>query len=874
MNVKYNNTVGNLIFSDVDENEYLNEIYEQILRNYAITLFNVETEFCKDIIVEDALRFADILSKSTVKEKVDSHKNWAQEIVALLDCLYPNSDKIQYYLGSILTYTGNYYGMSKVTPNYKNLSFLEYTLEQSEVENMFIPAEPDRKFINAQKDIYNRLDEEVFSYSAPTSMGKSFIIRMFIKKQLMDDVKNNFVILVPTKALINEVYCKIIADLKDLLKNKNYRVITSPLSPMVKRDSNFIFVVTPERLLYLLLENESININYLFIDEAHKISADNSRSAMYYNLIDMLNKQEIKPHIIFSSPNIPNPEVYFKLLQQNTKEIAENNFVTKFSPVSQIKYYIDLEERTLNFYNARNMKFSKVADLQSNNLNDLISSIDIRFSQSLVYCNTQKKAIDYALEYAKGKNKLFDEKLMALSKKIREDIHVDYYLADLVEKGVAYHIGNLPQDIRNNLEKLFSERRIKIIFCTSTLLEGVNLPADNLFVTSYQNGVHNMNEVDFNNLVGRAGRIDFGLFGNVILVRMLGEKIAIKNGFERLLNNKPPIQKVSLETSLTREQKLDIIKCLKTGNLESIYSEEENEKNRDLYYIKRKFALILLKNIQDETDSYVKSEFLPLFEIGDIEQIKCVFSNMENQSYDIEISPSQAKKLYDALISNLEYPKLSEDFRKNYNTVLDFLENLCTIFEWEKTERFFVGKIDDKNTHPKLRRYTFLILEWFKSKKLKGMIDKALEYKSKKPNNAMYDSILKSNYNYDGSVAQKNIVINDTLKDVEYTLLFKMSNYFLRFSSEYKKIQGIKSFENDWYEFLEYGTTNTLALILQKNGLSKETSNYIIEHSHEYVVNTDDGIKIKDTFLECCKESVCREVKDLQFNVPELFVEC
>ncbi len=68
------------------------------------------------------------------------------------------------------------------------------------------------------------------------------------------------------------------------------------------------------------------------------------------------------------------------------------------------------------------------------------------------------------------------------------------------------------------------------------------------------------------------------------------------------------------------------------------------------------------------------------------------------------------------------------------------------------------------------------------------------------------------------------------------------------------------------------GTTDTLKILLQRNGFSKETSKYIIECSDEYVVKTDNGIKIKNIILECGKESVCREVKDVQFNVPELFI--
>mgnify|MGYP000677175734 CR=1 FL=1 len=45
-------------------------------------------------------------------------------------------------------------------------------------------------------------------------MGKSFIMHMFIKEQIMNGVKMNFARIVPTKALINEMRNDTINDLK------------------------------------------------------------------------------------------------------------------------------------------------------------------------------------------------------------------------------------------------------------------------------------------------------------------------------------------------------------------------------------------------------------------------------------------------------------------------------------------------------------------------------------------------------------------------------------------------------------------------------------------------------------------------------------
>lgn len=99
-----------------------------------------------------------------------------------------------------------------------------------------------------------------------------------------------------------------------------------------------------------------------------------------------------------------------------------------------------------------------------------------------------------------------------------QEVHGDYYLAGMIKKGVAYHIGYLPASIRTRIEELFQKGNITTMFCTSILLEGVNLPADNLFITDNKIFRRKMNPVDFRNLIGRVGRISYNLYGNIFFV--------------------------------------------------------------------------------------------------------------------------------------------------------------------------------------------------------------------------------------------------------------------------------------------------------------------------------------------------------------------
>ena len=83
---KEKKTLGEAIFVDIEKNDYLNELHEKILYNYGIKLFQLESKKqLKEYDLKDALRFADLLSKSTHPSKSDVHKMWAQEIVILLN---------------------------------------------------------------------------------------------------------------------------------------------------------------------------------------------------------------------------------------------------------------------------------------------------------------------------------------------------------------------------------------------------------------------------------------------------------------------------------------------------------------------------------------------------------------------------------------------------------------------------------------------------------------------------------------------------------------------------------------------------------------------------------------------------------------------
>lgn len=868
-----NVTFGEHLFSRIDNNTYLQKLYHNILINYSKRLFSLDETGEAPVNIMDALTFADVLSKSCGTNLSDIHKARAQEIVALLYDMNPHNEQIKYYLGSVLANTGNFLGMNRLTPTFENASLLDRVFMHFNMDYLSVPTDSKTRFFPAQKEIYDSLsNESCFSYSAPTSMGKSFMMRVFIKQQIMSGVKKNFALLIPTKALINEVTKELINDLTTLLEETDYRIVTSSGSMALETKHNYIFVLTPERLLYILIDDPNLKIDYLFVDEAHKISSGDKRSAFYYKVINKLEERHSNTNIAFASPNIPNPRVYLDTLSDGGHNIDEKSIVAcKYTPVSQLKYIVDLWERNIRIFDSYSKKFILFHQMSRQySLSDVISRIGDK-RHNIVYCKSKNDAIQFARDYANTQHPLGDKKLQAFAEAIRSDVHKEYYLAELVERGVAYHIGYLPANIRMQLEDYYREGLIKTMFCTSTLLEGVNLPAENLFITSYKKGRSDFSEVDFKNLVGRVGRAKYNLYGNVFIVRLQKqEREEDLQKFEDLLTNDVPPQKLSIESELNSNQKKLIVDTLLSGNIE-IHKSKQNQ-SEDNYELMRKTMLILVGDIVKGRNSRVKREFSSYLTQQSEDKIREIFSANDKQpDDDINVSYDQIQGIDKLISEGLSYPEIKDIKRgADYNETLTFLNKLAVAFKWRIYENRTLGAGEGKN-YTKLTWYTVLLIQWMQGHGLSYIINQSINDYSKKKRDVKVD------YNkwetFDGSQKHKNIIIADTLEAIEQVLLFRLSNYFLKFSEEYKRQNPDEPFTNDWYEFVEYGTTNRLRIILQRSGFKRDSTEYIRRNSDKYVSGTPDNPKLlKKALLECPNELVKRDTEEIQYNVPELFL--
>jgi len=285
-----------------------------------------------------------------------------------------------------------------------------------------------------------------------------------------------------------------------------------------KEKSRYIFVFTPERLISYLSNPNNPKLDYLFVDEAHKIVAlKDTRSPLYYHAILQAERKSVK--LFFASPNIQNPDVFLKIFEKSTDEII----VEQATPVAQSRFYLDLIDKRCSMFSDSGQETHIPIDFSNLDFYDWFDKLG-GTDKNIIYCNSKVDTIQYALRFAETKADKDSEALEEVIELVREHLHEKYYLIDCLKKGVAFHFGNLPQLIRERVEKLFEEKVIDFLFCTSTLLEGVNLPAKNIFILANKIGLSKFTDIDFWNLAGRAGRMTKEMSGNIICMRVQENK--------------------------------------------------------------------------------------------------------------------------------------------------------------------------------------------------------------------------------------------------------------------------------------------------------------------------------------------------------------
>jgi helicase len=110
---------------------------------------------------------------------------------------------------------------------------------------------------------------------------------------------------------------------------------------------------------------------------------------------------------------------------------------------------------------------------------------------------------------------------------LEERLGEKHPLCEYVKKGIAYHHGWLPRDVRAEIEYAISRQWLRVIACTTTLADGVNFPIVTFILATYEQVIgtqehkpifFHLEKKDFQNIVGRAGRAIYDTEGQIVFV--------------------------------------------------------------------------------------------------------------------------------------------------------------------------------------------------------------------------------------------------------------------------------------------------------------------------------------------------------------------
>src|SRR5690606_14377307 len=84
-----------------------------------------------------------------------------------------------------------------------------------------------------------------------------------------------------------------------------------------------------------------------------------------------------------------------------------------------------------------------------------------------------------------------------------------------IKSGIGIHYGPMPKFIQRKVSDLFKEEILKNLLSTSSIIEGVNTPTKNIYITTSRDILNSNTLVKYKNLIGRAGRLGQHKVGNI-----------------------------------------------------------------------------------------------------------------------------------------------------------------------------------------------------------------------------------------------------------------------------------------------------------------------------------------------------------------------
>lgn len=431
----------------------------------------------------------------------------------------------------------------------------------------------------------------------PTSSGKTASINLILRSAFYSNRIDNVLIVAPFRALCREIYRDINAHFinnEDVIISEIFDLPEIPQDFSIFNDSiKRVFVLTPEKLLFLLRNNQSFidRIGLCIFDEAHLFDDPNRGSN--FELLMSTVKQTFPKEVqkILISAVIPNSEAINKWFNEDGVVVSNNSIKTTekriaFSDLNgsnEQLYFIDPITFEEEFFVPRTVNVSKLELLgkerkpkvfpELKNANDISIYYGIKLIKNggvAIFCGRKdtvnivlRRFIDlnnrkYDLsDFLENSDRFEVEKIGNLiGKNIGYD-SVEYTCSQL---GVFSHHSGIPMGLRIAIEYAFSKSKINNVVCTSTLAQGVNLPIKYLIVSSMYQAGDAIKVRDFQNLIGRAGRAGKYTEGTIILtesgIYKTEQKSWKKKQYKKLLN---PINSEGCKSNILNIIKFDSV---------------------------------------------------------------------------------------------------------------------------------------------------------------------------------------------------------------------------------------------------------------------------------------------------------------------------
>lgn len=417
------------------------------------------------------------------------------------------SENLRPHLEKLLWYMGVYYKLDGVKPS-TMMELVQQLYSETIKEEFGVAYTPTQVQIVDKINTHN-----CFSFSAPTSTGKSYVFR-----KLIASCEHDVVVFVPSRALINEYYLM----LNDAIPDKSVNILTFVDKINTNRARRNIFILTPERSSELFNRSDEFTVDLFLFDEAQLGDELNVRGLYYDSVVRRAQRYYPNSKCVFAHPFVDNPGA----------QISKNHFdpVTSIAEsykqrsVGQLFYSYDKDAGA--FYHIG--VDLKVMGQKHPIYHDPIEETLLQGGTVLFYVPKSRIISDNVYKqfkkYIDMCKDIDDETIRPYQEKMRHytggtnDKRKFYYSTslDLMKKGVVVHHGSLPLKARAIIEDFTKAKLCRICFATSTLEQGINMPFDLVYIDRFEAS----KPLSVKNLIGRAGRSTTELkfdFGKVVI---------------------------------------------------------------------------------------------------------------------------------------------------------------------------------------------------------------------------------------------------------------------------------------------------------------------------------------------------------------------